>query len=489
MTGDRDEDRGELLDAMDWLLTRFEGDDSVAYAEVAGVYREKTDAVITDDGPRNVTAFPETGVWCRVFADGAADYRYTTSLNEESLEDVAARAIRGGEFLAQDDPARFDAYTTHRAVHGGWADEPIHSVDAESKVEAVGEALAATDDLALDRVWVNYADEHAEVTLGTTTGSTVKTTLDRASVTFSLTPEEGPKVSRHAGSTRGAAFLDRLPAVFEDAAADVRSLSAAEPTDSPTGETTVALSPEAAGQLFHHASHQLEADARYMGMSPHSVGDRIGPDGLDIEDTVHAGSWDALAFDAEVRPATPVQLVESGEVARLLHNTASAAEDETYPAGNAVPSLGLDQPPRIHARHLEVAPGDATPGELRESADVYVERFGTPRLRDEFERAQREGEMPPSVLYARDVAEKMPEGEDRWCADLPVAEAYRLDGEERAGRVEGVTLDYGPETLRNVARLGAVRATVTGVCEKHKSRLPYAVTAPGLRLRAALREK
>ena len=109
-----------------------------------------------------------------------------------------------------------------------------------------------------------------------------------------------------------------------------------------------------------------------MGFSPYSVGDKVGPVGLTIEDGIRAGSWAASAYDAELRPSTPIRLVESGEVERFLHNTTTAAEVETYPAGNSVRSLGFDQPPRIHARQLEVASGDASDADIRSGADVYV---------------------------------------------------------------------------------------------------------------------
>ncbi|SFR75608.1 TldD protein [Halogeometricum rufum] len=483
------EEREDVVDAMDWLLERFETDDAVAYAEVGGVYKEKTDAVVTHEGPRETVAFTETGVWLRVFADGAADYRYTTDLDEESLEDEAERAIRSGQVLAQDEPARFDAQTAHRAVHDGWATEPIDAVGLDDKVAAVEDGLAAADDLDLRRIWVNYADAHIEEWIGTTTGSTVRTTLDRANVTCSLDLEDGPTVRRHDGSTEGAAFLDDLPELFGEAAADARALSDAPDADAPTGETVVALSPRAAGQLFHFVSHYLEADTIYMGMSPYSLGDRIGPDALSMEDTVHAGSWGARAYDAEARPSTPTRLVSDGRITTLLHNTASAADSDAFPAGNAVPSLGHGQPPRIHARHLDVEPGDATRAAVREEADVYVERFGNPWFRDEFERVQRSGVFPASVLYAKDIDEKTEERPDCGSAEFPVEEAYRLDDGERAGRVEGLALDYEPEVLQTMSALSAARRTVTGVCEKHKSQLPFAVTAPAVRLRAPLKEQ
>jgi TldD protein len=480
--------RESVLDAMDWLLDSFESDDAVSYAEVGGVYQEKTDLVVTDDGPRNATEFTETGVWLRVFADGAADYRYTNTLDEESLRDVADRAIRSGTVLAQEEPGRFDAYTTHRATHGGWANEGIHTRTLDEKTAAIEAGLAAADDLDCDRQWANYKDARIEESVGTTTDSIVRTTLDRAQVNFSLSLADGPKVSRHAGSTEGAAFLDEVGDAFDAAVADARSLSSADPVDAATGETTVALSPRAAGQLFHFVSHYLETDTCYMGMSPYAVGDRIGPEGLDVEDTVHAGSWAARAYDAEVKPTTPTRLVSDGRIERLLHNTTTAAEEEAYPAGNSVPSLGFTEPPRIHARHLEVAAGDADTAALREGADVYVERFREPWFSDESERVQRDGTFPASALYAKDVDRKSEDRPDCGSAEFPIAEGYRLEGGERAGRVDGLAVDYTPDVLRTVSQFGAARETVTGVCEKHKSRLPFAVTAPGVRLEAPVRE-
>ena len=485
MSDDRD-DREAALDAMDRLLDEFEDDEAVSYAEVGGVYQEKTDLVVTDDGPRNRTAFTETGVWMRVFANGAADYRYTTSLDDESLRDVADRAIRSGEVLAQSEPGRFDAYTRHRATHGGWAETGLDTVDIDEVVDAIDTGLAHTDDLALERCWVNYTDAHIEEAMGTTTGSVVQTTLDRAQLAFSLTSVDGPKVRRHAGSTTGAAFLETIPDRITTAADDLERLVDADPASVDSGETVVALSPHAAGQLFHLVAHTLEADAGYMGLSPYAVGDEIGPAGLHIDDTVRAGSWAARAYDAEVRPTAPVTLVADGTVRRLLHNTTSAADHETEPAGHSVPSLGFTEPPRIHARHLEVAPGDADAAALRDGADVYVERFASPWLRDEFERIQRAGVFPASVLYAKDIDEMTTDRPDRGTASFPVAEGYRLVDGEPVGRLEDRAFEYDPSVLASISRIGAARGTVTGVCEKHKSRLPFAVTAPGVRLSAPI---
>ncbi|WP_332898124.1 metallopeptidase TldD-related protein [Haladaptatus sp. CMSO5] len=484
-----DVERDNLMEAMEWLLDRFESDEAVAYAEVSAIAQAKTDIVVTEDGPRNATPFTETGVCFRVFADGAADYRYTTALDEDSLADVADRAIRSGEVLAQRDPGRFDAYTTHQGVHGGWATERIDDVDVSKKVAAIEAGLNETANIDCSHKWVNYADAHIETTLATTTGSTLQTTLDRAQLTVILTLRDGSKVKRHAGSTRGAPFLDDLEETFTSLAADARTLEAATEASTPLGETTVALTPRAAGQLFHFVSRYFEADMGLMGLSPYAVGDTIGPEALEIEDTVHAGSWAARSYDFEGRPQSPVQLVENGRLVRALHNTTSAAEAETFPAGNAVPSLGFEHPPRIHARHLDVTPGVTETAALRVEADVLVECFGDPLLCDELECVQRPGVMPPSVSYAKDIDRKTTDRPKRGLARLPIAEGYRLVEGEHAGRIENVTLNFDPETLTQIDALGSVRATTTGVAVKHKSRLPWAVTAPGLRVHVTLEKR
>lgn len=477
-------DHEAVVDAVDDLLARLDADDAVAHAEVGGVVREATEVVVTDRGVRSETEVTTTGVWCRVFADGAAAYRFTADLSAEALADVADRAVTGGDLLAQSDPARVDRASTHRGVHEGWADESVRERDPATKRETVRDALAAAE-TALDRARVTYADERLRHALATTSGSTVRTTLDRASVDCTLDPTGGPKLRRHAGSTRGAAFLDRLPEVLAAADADAAAAVAADEAEAPTGNATVVLSPRAAGQLWHELAAYLHADNALFGFSPWEPGDRLADAPLTVEDGVAAGSFAARAYDAEARPTTPVRLVDRGRVASYLHDTATAAEFEAVPAGNAVPAVGFEQAPRIHHRHLEVAAGDATREELLADADVYVRRFGAPHYRDEFERTQRDGTMPPSSLYARDVADRMGARPEAGRFELPVAEGFAVADGALGGRVEP-TLAWRPEALATLDGIGRVRETVTGVASKHKSRLPYAVTAPALRLEATL---
>ncbi|ESP88462.1 metallopeptidase TldD-related protein [Candidatus Halobonum tyrrellensis] len=520
-----------VIDASEAVLERLETDDDVAYAAVGGVDRRVADAVVADGRVRSANDLRETGVWWRLFADGAADYRYVTTLDDDHVEEVIARSLRSARMLDQSTPASYDWGTVHRATHPGWGesngrgttdggdtddreavddgravgdgeaadDGEGRAVPADARAERVRTALAdAFDgvDVDLDRSRATLRDERVETLVSTTTGSAVRTTLDRASVETTVVPAGGPTLHRHDGATTGERFLDSLADRFADLASRTREAAAADEVAldaSPLaggGRADVVLGPLAAGELLHHLSHYFETDLAYFGSSPVDVGDRLGPESLSVADAVPPGSWAARAYDAEPRPTQPVSLVDDGVVRSRLHDVSTAIEEETHPAGHLLPALGFDGPPRIHARHLDVAAGGASETALRADADLYVERLGTPRFGNEATRTKRASTMPPSPLYAKDIAESTPaefadEADDQ-SLHLPVDEGYLLDGGDRAARVTGVDLTFAPADLR-AATLGGTRRTLTGTCEKHKTRLPFAVTAPAVRLPLVVR--
>ncbi|UPW01891.1 metallopeptidase TldD-related protein [Halorussus gelatinilyticus] len=502
---------GELeavIDVTESVLDRLESNDDVAYAEVGGVARRATDAVVTAEEVRSASDVAETGVWWRLFADGAADYRYTTSFDANHLDTLVEKSVRSGRLLGQETPAKYDRGTVHRATHPGWARRPVESghstdeesldaIDAAEKAETVGTALErAVADLDAERTRATYRDETVESVLLTTTGSAVNTTVERASVEPTVVPETGTKRGGHVGATTGAAFLDSLSERLANVvgrAADAESASALPSRTPEPGRRTVAVGPRAAAELFHHLAHYLEIDAVYFGSSPYRIGDRIGPDALSMADEVPAGSWAARAYDAEGRPTQSASLVAGGVVRNHVYDSAAAIREEAFPAGNLVPSLGFDRPPRVHARHLRVESGTATASERRSGATASVERVGSPHVVNEATRTKRTSGMPPSLLYARDIGETTPAEFDAEASNqrlrFPVVEGYALDGGERVARLSDAALEVELADFETLDAFGARTETVTGTCTKHKSTLPYAVTAPGVRLSArVLRE-
>lgn len=484
-----DESIDTIVDAMETFLSLLEEEDDVGYVEVGGVLKTSTDVVVTESEVRSANEFDESGVWCRAFTGGAADYRYVTSFEKDYLEDMVGRITRAGRHLAQDVPARYDRGMLHRGTHGGWAgpDDAIHDVPLDEKTDRLEAARdAVVDDRSVDRARLRYADAHETHLFMTSTGSSLRTVLDRASVEPVLDFEDGPKVQRHAGATTGAGFLDEISDHVE-ALAERGERTASLPDGSPeSGTREVVLSPIAAGQLVHALSHYFEMDTVYFGSSPYEIGDRIGPPELTIEDRTKAGSWTASPYDAEGRPTQPVTVVDGGRLANQFHNTATAAEEGLTPHGHAVRSLALEHPPRLHARHLDVDPGRSSIEDLRDGADLYVERFDQTQLSHIATRTKRESQMPASVLYAKHVADTTPSefDDERDTQELrfPATVATTLEGSSFAGTSTDVMIEVSPEDLKTLRGLGARRETVTGTCMKHKSQLPFAVTAPAMRL-------
>lgn len=479
-------DREAVTDAVDELVSNLSADGAVAFAEIGGVYREASEVVVTEDGVRNAHERTATGVWCRAFADGAAAYRFSADLGSEALEDIADRAVTGAKQLAQSTPARVDAESSHRGAHDGWARESVVDRGLAAKRETV--RIAASDLEAMpERLRLFYGDERAEVSLATTADSVVRTVFDRADADITLVPTGGSKIRRHVGTARGAELLDQLPGILDAMDHDALNLRDTPDGDAPEQEATVVLGPAAAGQLVHELAGYLTADIAAFGFSPLEPGDRLTDAPLTIDDVVEPGSWGAIAYDAEGRPTTPVRLVDQGRVESFLHDTSTAAKAGQTPAGNLVPALGFEQAPRIHHRDLRVCPGSATRDELLADADVYVRRFRPAFYRDQFERTQRDGEMPPSALYAHDVADRIPDTADPATVEFPVAEGFRVENGELTNSVDPALL-WTPETMKTLDRIGQETERITGVGSKHKSRIPYTVTAPAMRIKPELTE-
>jgi len=483
-----------VVDAAEFLLSDLMDRDEVAHAEIGGVTADCSDAVVTTEGIRSTTSFTTTGVWWRLFADGAADYRFSASLEEEHLREIIDRSIRSATLLGQEQPARFDPETVHRATHPGWGDGSLADQSVDEAADDIYDALGiALDGLEVDRARVEYTTRAEQAVILTTTGTTLRTTLERASARGTIAPAAGGKVQGHHGETTGAAFLDSVPEHLDSLAQRARRVAAYEPSSAPEGRNSVVFAPPAAAALVAAFSAYLELDTAYIGSSPFEPGDRFGPAGLTIEDSIRPGSWAACAFDAEGRPAHPTTLVDDGVVNTLAADTAGAAAEETHPSGNVIPSLGWEEPPRIHARHLNVTGGNTSQERLRGEATVAIDRVGPPEFVNEATRTKRESGMPPSTPYAEDIAAQTPSGFDNEATEqqirFPVQEGYRLEDGERAARLTGADIVLDIADLQAIEAMSATRSTATGTHEKHGSTVPWAATAPGMLITAQLTDR
>lgn len=482
-------DARDPIDAADSLLAYLEDDAAVAYAEVGAVDRRRETATVTSTDVRTPDAVDATGVWCRVFADGSADYRFTSVLADDHLFDVADRAIRAARTLAQRDPSSYDPETVHRAIHRGWSTGP--GVDESDALERLEDAMEPLRSVSADGR-LDYQRNRLDLSVLTTTGSAVRTALDRGSVTVSAAPGGGPRLRRHVGTTTGPDVLDRLPSATDslvDAVERLEALPTADPM--PSASREVLLGPPAAGQLIHFLSRYFEMDTVYSGAAPFDRGDRIAPPSLTIHDVVRPGSWAAVAYDMEARPTHPVTLVDGGVAATHLHSVETAVEEDASPSGSLAVPIGFEHAPRIHPRHLEVDPGDSSLESLQCGAAARIDRFERGVSANAATRAKRTSGAPASALYARNANRHTPAeyDETRQSLRLDVREGYALDDGERAGALDGATVEFDVADLRSISGLSERRETVTGVCNKHKAMFPFAVTAPAIRLSTTIESR
>jgi len=480
-------DTEAVVDAATHLIERLEREEAVAHAVVGGERAERTRIDVTERSrPKSAIDLQERGVWCRVFAHGSVEYRYGDSLDPSDLDELATRAVSSCRHLATEVPVRFDAGSLHRDVHDGWAatgerlDGRTVDEKAEDCVDAVSEYLGSD----AGRVRLRYRDERRETTLLDTNGSAVRTRLDSASVGATMAGDV--TVRDHLGTTTGTAILEELPRVLSDLRVRFDRGRSAETTEIETDEREVLLEPKAAGRLVRALVTYLEADAVAMGLSPYETGDRFGSESLSIRDTITAGGFTARAYDTEVRPTSPVSLVERGVIETLLHDSVSAIDHETSPAGSVLAGTEREFPPRIVPRHLDVAPGSVPTDDLRERASVVVERLGSPRWRNETTRTLRSSHVPPDVHYAARMGDRAPDGGDERI-EFPVEEGYLLVDGDRGARIEGASVEVEPTALSGLTTLGTVRETVTGTVEKHRTTLPFEVTSPAMVLSCRLR--
>lgn len=480
----------DVYERADWLVGYLEDHEEVAHAEVGAVERTGFD-VVARDGSARAHGISDAGIWFRLLAAGAADYRHTTALERDNLEDLVERAVRSGTQLAQDEPERYDSASLHRGVHPGWAsDDRLGAVDPDVVAGRLEDAVeGALTGVETERSRVELRGVQIDEARMTTTGSVVRLGRDPVYVDATIVPAGGPKLRTHAGSTTGQRFLDRLEDSLTAAASRARRAAAAEVGSVGGGRHEVLFGPRATAEAFHHVSHFLERDTTYMGAGPFAEGDEIAPESVTVHDMIQPGSWSARAYDAECSPTQPVTLIENGTVTGFMDTVTSAAVEGSTPHGHAVPSLSADNAPRIHARHLDVEPGNVSTDELLSGADLAVDLLGAGRIRNEATRTKRSSAFPPSVLYARDISEQTPAEYDEvsdQVIQFPVREGYLVVDGERTARVEGASVEFALDDLATISGVAAERESVTGTCEKHNSRLPYSVTAPAVRIETTI---
>ena len=75
----------DLIEHVEDVLSRLESVSDVAYAEVGGVSRDISDAIVSATTVRSTADMTTAGVWSRAFAAGAAPHRHPSEPGDDHL--------------------------------------------------------------------------------------------------------------------------------------------------------------------------------------------------------------------------------------------------------------------------------------------------------------------------------------------------------------------------------------------------------------------
>lgn len=475
------------------LIDTLKTDDQVAYAEADAIFRDTATVSTAGETVERSSEISESGVWCRVFANGAAGYRYTTDV--DNVSNIGRLARKRAQVLGQSAVAQYDTTTAHRGTHTGWSTGGRNTdVDLDAKVETVQSKANRFRDSGATRMY--YEDVSRDDIILTTTGGAIRTSIDRnwIDIRSSVDTKNGNSVNvrQQSGNTLG--FKDSGEELIDNAIDEISEqktrMSMYRTTDR-SGTETVVLSGSVAGKLFHEFTRYLEMDTVYFGSSTMEVGDTVTSDLITIDDTVEPGNWAAIAFDAEGKVTSPLRLVSDGVVKNRLHSTATALAEGEQPSGEFIFSTNPESPPRIHSRHLDIKSGATPEEEMLAGGDVYIESVGTPALTNEATETKQSSKMPPSALYAKDIAGQTPADYSNEATEqsiqLPVTEGYTLENGEKTRLFTNASLIVSLNDFKTISEVGISRSTVDGTHEKNNSRIPFSATSPALALNADLR--
>ncbi len=307
-----------------------------------------------------------------------------------------------------------------------------------------------------------YSDSYLRETFLNTDGSRITQERVYARVALSATAAEGSNVqTRYTsfGDQRGFGVVLGREADAQRVAEEAAELLSAEKVTA--GTYTVILNPAIAGVFIHEAfGHLSEADHLHRNerlKAVMRVGERFGPEFLNVTDKPVPGEWGYYKYDHEGVEKRTTFLIKDGVLSGRLHSRQTAWIMGDEPTGNARAIDALHQPlVRMSATCIE--PGEA---ETEEVLDI------------------------PEGLLVIDALGGMTEME---MFTFTAQKAYLIKGGKPVKLVRDVVLSGNVfETLKNIEKIGKEGRFWVGGCGKGgQYPLPVSTFAPYVRIKGVL---
>ncbi len=306
------------------------------------VYAQRSSSTNIEAFAAEVSEFKlakRSGVGLRVLQGGAWGYSYTENLSEAALERCFNDALENASLVAPEGFAALSAHAEPPHI-GDLYGEGLSGVGVERKIAVALElerAARSADHRVVSVPYAAYTDGEEEIGVANTAG------LARAYKSNYVATSAMPLVSEGNQSkstynwqfTREFETLDPTATSLEAVSRSLALLGATLPA---TGTYTAVIEARTMSTLLSSFSPLFSAKMVQEGKSPLAgkLGEPIGSACVTLrDDATRLGGYQSQPFDAEGYPSAPLTLIENGVLHSFLHNSETAAKDDTHSTGHA----------------------------------------------------------------------------------------------------------------------------------------------------------
>ncbi len=309
----------------------------------------------------------EQGLGLRVIVAHKVGFAFTSDLSKEALEEIVRQALANAREVAED-PFRRLPPPSPQYPNLALDDPAIPDTPLEEKIK-LAKTLEESGKTFDPRVKIcersAYEDVQTRIALVNTLGLASIYQATYCGLYLSLVAEENGDQQTGFAVQHSLRFHDLNPWELgrEAAGRAVRMLGAKPVT---TRKIPVILDPYVAVGFLNLLAPGLTAEAVQKGRSLFrgKVGRQVAAQKITlVDDGILPNGIASAPFDGEGSPMSRTVLIQEGVLQGFLHNTYTAAKDNTLSTGNGV-RTSYKSTPEVGTTNFFIEPGNVSPGEL-----------------------------------------------------------------------------------------------------------------------------
>ena len=319
----------------------------------------------------NIQRYEDFDTGLRVFVDNKISSVSTNENSEESLKEVAKRAVEMAK-IAPEDEYSLIANKEILQQFPIQKDNFIDSYDSvEPGIDTIRDRASEVEDIALSVKGITNSDGadsswgEGETLLMTSNGFFGSSKRSNHSVSVVVIAEKNGKMERdydYSSKVYGEDLKDRKKIGHEAAKKTLARIGAEKPV---TGQYPVIFDPRVSRSIASHFASAVNGTsiARKTSFLKDSLNQKIANESVDlIDDPFLKRGLGSRLFDAEGLGASKHVLIKDGVLQNWLLDLSSAKQLNISPTANA--KRGISGPPAPGVTNLILSPGEDTPENL-----------------------------------------------------------------------------------------------------------------------------